>query len=43
LRIRHLSRRNPARLNPPNMRRLTPCQKRLHPNPAITARNPRNV
>jgi hypothetical protein len=43
LRNRHLARRNPARLNPPKTRLLAPCQKRLHPNPAVTERNPRNV
>jgi len=43
LRTSHLFRRNPARLSPPKTRRLAPCQKRLHPNPAITERNPRNV
>jgi hypothetical protein len=42
-RTRHLARRNPARLNPPKTRRLAPCQKRLHPNPAIPERNSRNV
>ena len=43
LRTRRLSRRNPARLNPPKTRRLAPCQRRLHPIRATTGRNPRNV
>ena len=43
LRTRHPSRRNHARLNPPKTRRLASYQKRLHPNPAITERNPRHV
>jgi hypothetical protein len=43
LRTRHLDRRNPARLNPPKTLRLASCQRRLHPIPATTERNPRNV